>query len=92
MKILHVPTIQPVMLGVAAKPQGADNMTLAVLYATAFAATTSMSSTEVATQLGVERLVLLRHFMREIDGAFTRAQFLLYPNVQGLKALAIYLV
>ncbi|KAL2875799.1 hypothetical protein SGCOL_008946 [Colletotrichum sp. CLE4] len=79
------------MLGVAAKPQGADNMTLALLYAATFAATTSMSGTEVATQLGVERLILLRHFMREIDGAFTRAQFLLYPNVQGLKALAIYL-
>ncbi|KAK1491533.1 fungal specific transcription factor domain-containing protein [Colletotrichum tamarilloi] len=90
-KILHIPTIQPVMLGVAAKPQGADNITQALLYTTAFAATTSMSSTEVATQLGIERLVLLRHFMREIDGAFTRAQFLLYPNVQGLKALAIYL-
>ncbi|KAK7457617.1 hypothetical protein Landi51_01750 [Colletotrichum acutatum] len=91
MKILHIPTIQPVMLGVAAKPQGADHTTLALLYATAFAAITSMSSTEVATQLGTERLVLLRHFMREIDGAFTSAQFLLYPNVQGLKALAIYL-
>ncbi|KAK1712059.1 hypothetical protein BDP67DRAFT_61275 [Colletotrichum lupini] len=90
-KILHIPTIQPVMLGVAAKPHGADNITQALLYTTAFAATTSMSSTEVATQLGIERLVLLRHFVREIDGAFTRAQFLLYPNVQGLKALAIYL-
>ncbi|KAF4777102.1 hypothetical protein HER10_EVM0011535 [Colletotrichum scovillei] len=66
-KILHIPTIQPVMLGVAAKPQGADNITHALLYTTAFAATTrtegsgNLLSTTIPVPQFIHYALLITH-------------------------------
>lgn len=91
-KILHIPTIQPVVLGAAANPAEAEDATLALLYAIAFAATVTMQNSSSVDQLGYGKTTLLRYFMRRMDEAFMRAQFLLRPNTQSLTALVIYLV
>ncbi|EKG21319.1 hypothetical protein MPH_01311 [Macrophomina phaseolina MS6] len=64
---------------------------MALLFAISFAATAATSKHEAEEQLGFERLKLLRYFMRRIDGSLAKAKILLYPSIEALQALVIYL-
>ncbi|KNG86164.1 hypothetical protein ANOM_006580 [Aspergillus nomiae NRRL 13137] len=90
-KLLHIPTIQPVILHASANPHEADDTTMTLVYAVAFAATATVPRARSIEQLGFEKTLLLRHLMQQMDSAFMRAQFLLRPSTWGLTALVIYL-
>lgn len=91
-KLLHVPTIQSVVLDTVSKTETADHSILALVYAIAFAATVTLSSSETARQFLLEKTILLRHLMQEMDNAFMKGQFMIRPNTTSLTALVIYLV
>lgn len=92
MKILHIPTAQPHLLDAAKNSQPASDTTMALLYAVCFAATATISKEEALAQFGHDRLSLLRHFMYRMDQSLMKAKFLIYPDLQTIQSLVIYLV
>lgn len=92
MKILHVPTIQAVLLSAAIDHHSTDHTASALLYSVSFAAVASIQPNEAVDLLGFERLTLLRYLMQQMDIALMKARLLIYPNLQALQALVIYLV
>lgn len=92
MKILHVPTAHPKVLEAVINPHQTNETTMALLYAVCFVATATIPKQETKEQLGFERLTLLRYLMHRLDASLTKAKVLMYPNVEALQALVIYLV
>ncbi|KAE8416580.1 hypothetical protein BDV36DRAFT_259909 [Aspergillus pseudocaelatus] len=90
-KLLHIPTIQPIIMNASANPREADDTTMTLVYAVAFAATVTVPRAKSMERLGFEKTTLLRHLMQQMDSAFMRSQFLLRPNTRALTALVIYL-
>ena len=84
--------MQPIILNASANPHEADDTTMTLVYAVAFAATVTVPRAKSMERLGFEKTTLLRHLMQQMDGAFMRSQFLLRPNTRALTALVIYLV
>ncbi|KAF2137194.1 uncharacterized protein K452DRAFT_257913, partial [Aplosporella prunicola CBS 121167] len=91
MKLLHVPTVRSVFFAATNKDLPATDTTRALLYAMSFAATTTISRERTLSQFGIEQLSLLRHFMHQMDQSLMKAKFLIYPDLQTLQSLVIYL-
>lgn len=91
-KLLHIPTTQPLILNASANPGRADAATMALIYAVSFAATATLTKPDTMSQFNCDKSILLRHFMQQTDGALMRAQLILRPNAMVLTAFVIYLV
>ncbi|OJD30031.1 c6 transcription [Diplodia corticola] len=91
MKLLHIPTAQPLLLDAAKNTRSTGDTTVALLYAVSFAATASVTEEETMTQFGLSRLSLLRQLMYQMDQSLMKAKFLIYPNLQTLQSIVIYL-
>lgn len=91
-KILHIPTIQPVLAKASTNIDKADDTIMALLCAVCFAAVSTITKAQVVQRFIHGKSIMLRHFMQEMDSRFMKAQLILRPNTLTLTALVIYLV
>ncbi|KAJ5712600.1 C6 transcription factor [Penicillium malachiteum] len=91
-KILHVPSIQPVIFAAINKPKGAPADLNALIFAIFFAAVTTLSSEETQMVLGSSRYSAVEAYRRGLEVSLHRASFLDSPTLHSIQAMAIYLV
>ena len=89
-KILHLPTVEPLVYSTM-NGEGSDDCR-ALLFAIYFAAVTSLSEVDAANLLGRNRRCCLLDFQARIEKVLIDAACLDAPSMLSLQALAIYIV
>lgn len=90
-KVLHVPTIEPVILQAAVDQDGMSHGLAALTFAIYFSSVTSLSETECLHLFGVERSQLLQVYKLYTEQALSRAGLLVTHETLVLQAFVIYL-
>ncbi|KAE8359924.1 cytochrome P450 [Aspergillus caelatus] len=88
-KILHLPTVEPLVYSTM-NGEGSDDCR-ALLFAIYFAAVTSLSEVDAANLLGRDRRSCLLDFQARIEKVLIDAACLDTPSMLSLQALAIYI-
>ncbi|KAB8220162.1 cytochrome P450 [Aspergillus novoparasiticus] len=88
-KILHLPTVEPLVYATM-NGEGSDDCR-ALLFAIYFAAVTSLSEVDAANLLGRDRRSCLLDFQARIEKVVIDAACLDAPTMLSLQALAIYI-
>ncbi|KAE8385895.1 C6 transcription factor [Aspergillus alliaceus] len=88
-KILHLPTVEPLVYSTM-NGEGSDDCK-ALLFAIYFAAVTSLSESDAANLLGRDKRSSLLDFQARIEGTLIDAACLDAPSMLSLQALAIYI-
>ncbi|KAJ5718377.1 C6 transcription factor [Penicillium malachiteum] len=91
-KILHVPSIQPVIFAAINKPKDTVADLNALIFAIFFAAVTTLSSEETQMVLGSSRHAAVEAYRRGLEVSLHRASFLDSPTLHSIQAMVIYLV
>ncbi|KAL3422001.1 fungal specific transcription factor [Phlyctema vagabunda] len=91
-KILHIPTTQVDVFSAIADLETASGDMKALLFSIYFAATTTLSPTEVTNLLNQSREAALHKFKGALQQALSMSQILDSPSMKSLQALAIYIV
>ncbi|OGM45412.1 cytochrome P450 oxidoreductase GliC-like [Aspergillus bombycis] len=89
-KILHLPTVEPLVYSTM-NGEGSDDCR-ALLFAIYFAAVTSLAEVDAANLLGRDRRSSLLDFQARFEKVMVDAAFLDAPSMLSLQALAIYIV
>ncbi|KAI9654247.1 MAG: hypothetical protein M1821_006775 [Bathelium mastoideum] len=91
-KILHMPTIEPLLLSHADKldklPKGLETLFFSLYYA----AITSLSAADCLENFGEERNVLLERYQFAVQQALARANFLVTEEMVVVQAFALFLL
>ncbi|CZT13198.1 related to binuclear zinc cluster transcription factor that regulates the ratio between aurofusarin and rubrofusarin biosynthesis [Rhynchosporium agropyri] len=90
--ILHTPTMNKVIKQVQSNLNSLSRTTEALMFSIYFATVTSMTGTEVQTNFGVEKEVLLRQYRFGVEQALARAGFLNTDEIVTVQALVMFLV
>lgn len=90
-KVLHIPSIESVILQTAADQDGISHGLAALMFAIYFASVTSLSETECLHLLGDERSRLLQLYKLYTEQALSRAGLLVTHEILVLQAFVIYL-
>ncbi|KAB8264793.1 cytochrome P450 [Aspergillus pseudonomiae] len=88
-KILHLPTVEPLVYSIM-NGEGSDDCR-ALLFAIYFAAVTSLAEVDAANLLGRDRRSSLRDFQARFEKVMIDAACLDAPSMLSLQALAIYI-
>jgi hypothetical protein len=91
-KILHIPTTQATVFVAINNPNNVDEDLNALLFAIYFAATTSLSSTDVANLFGQHKSKALNDYKQGLERSLAGVNILDEPTMRSLQALTIYLV
>lgn len=91
-KILHIPTVQPVVFEAINNPDGTCKNVKALLSAIYFAAATSLQPDDVNHLLGQEKRIAIKMLKQNFEQSLEQANILDSPTLTSLQALAIYLV
>ncbi|KAH7319489.1 fungal-specific transcription factor domain-containing protein [Rhexocercosporidium sp. MPI-PUGE-AT-0058] len=91
-KILHTPTMNKVIKEVQNNLSSLSKSTEALMFSIYFATITSMTATEVQTNLAVDKEVLLRQYRFGVEQALARASFLNTNEIVTVQALVMFLV
>lgn len=95
LKILHIPTVQSIVVQTILEPRLAAPSTLALTFAIYYAAVTSMCSDEDDTPTSLpadERGAHLSRFKTALDQLLTVSNLVNQPDIPSIQALAIYVV
>ncbi|RAL03682.1 putative C6 transcription factor [Aspergillus ibericus CBS 121593] len=92
LKLLHVPTTQPLVFAAINSPGQAPANHTALLFAVYFAAVTSLSSPGTQVILGEDRQSALCKYQRGLEVSLHAASFLDSPTIISLQAISIYLL
>ncbi|ETS74371.1 hypothetical protein PFICI_14237 [Pestalotiopsis fici W106-1] len=89
-KILHIPTVQPIVYAAINEPHDVKPDLRALLFAIYFSALTS-TLRDVASCLNQDHEAELERFKRGIEISLSQADFLDQPTMQALQAMAIFI-
>jgi len=92
LKLLHIPTDQVRVYSSIENPNAVPLDNLALCFAIYYASAISLDDSQAQAILGEEKLGSLLRFKTGLEQALAHADFLDYPTVTGLHALAVYLV
>lgn len=92
LKILHIPSLQSVVVQTILNPGSASLSTLALTFAIYYAAITSMWEEEDTLVPPEEQAVLISRFKTALDQLLTVRHLISQPDIQCIQALAIYVV
>ena len=92
LKVLHIPTVQSVVINTIVSPQTVEPSNLALVFAIFFAAVTSLSRTDLATITSSSYQTLLSRYATGLNLALLKGDCLNNPKVSELQALATYAV
>lgn len=92
LKVLHIPTTQPVVFAAINNPKAASKDLNALLFSIYFAAVTSLRQADSHIIFGEDRQSVLKRFQRGLEVSLHSAAFLDSPTIVSLQAVSIYLV
>lgn len=92
LKLLHVPTDEIRVFTVIDNPYAAPMEDLALCFAIYFGSTTSLDTPEAQAILPEDRNTVLLRFKYGLEQAYAHSDFLNFPTITGLHALATYIV
>ena len=90
-KVLHIPTIEPLILQAATQPNGISKRLETLINAVFFSAVVSLSPAECLQFLGYEKQTLVRQYKYSTEQALARASFLETEEMMVLQAFVIFL-
>jgi hypothetical protein len=91
-KVLHVPTVEPLILQAASQMDHISRRLEPLMFAIYFSDVLSLSEGECIQLLGDEKSELLRRYKYSVEQALAQAGFLETEEMLVLQALAIFLV
>jgi hypothetical protein len=91
-KVIHVPTTQPLIVEAAANPESLPQETEALLFAIFALAVTSLSEDECKQLLNSKRTIAIERFTSGLQQAIYSSKFLVSYNLASLQALVLYMV
>lgn len=92
LKVLHVPTTQPVIFAAINNPSEAPADVSALLFSICFAAITTLDTEQIEFTIGFSRQSAIEIYQRGLEISLHNASFLDSPTIKSLQAMAIYLV
>lgn len=92
LKILHIPSLQSVVVQTILDPKSATTSTLSLTFAIYYAAVTSMCPDDSAPIPTEERKTLLYRFRTALDQLLAVSNLVNRPDIPSIQALAIYVV
>ncbi|KAH8650777.1 fungal-specific transcription factor domain-containing protein [Ilyonectria robusta] len=91
-KLIHVPTLQPILIIAITDHATIATKYQALLFAIYLASVVSMSDKETMTMLGICKDEAIRRFAVGVKTALTKVNFLVNYDITTLQALVLYLV
>lgn len=91
-KVLHIPTIQPMLLDAFTHPEKVPKGLECLMFAIYYGAVTSISNTECTEQWGEDRTSLLLKYRFGLEQALARANFLYCDEMIILQAFVVFLI
>ncbi|CRK40515.1 hypothetical protein BN1708_008242, partial [Verticillium longisporum] len=91
-KLVHVPTLQPIVVEAAANHRNVANNIQALLFSIYLISTITMSETESRQMLDTSRNEAIKKFTIGVKSALTRVNFLKNYDMTTLQALVLYLI
>lgn len=91
-KILHLPTLKPLLVDVVTNPHKASKSSVALAFNVYLAAISSMSDDECQGLFGIPKSIILSRYAVAARQALTQAGFLGTSNMMVLQAYSTYLV
>lgn len=92
LKVLHIPTTQPVIFAVINNTKHVPPDQSALLFSIYYAAVTSLNEAFVQLMFEEGRQSVLKRFQRGLEVSLHMARFLHAPTIPSLQAMSIYLV
>ncbi|AEO70604.1 uncharacterized protein THITE_2055818 [Thermothielavioides terrestris NRRL 8126] len=92
LKLLHLPTMQPVIFAAINDPEHVRPDLGALLFSVYFAAVTSICAAEVQLLLGIDQQSALARFQRGLEVHLHNGSFLDAPTIMSMQAMSIYLM
>ncbi|KAH7354539.1 hypothetical protein B0T11DRAFT_128981 [Plectosphaerella cucumerina] len=90
-KILHLPTIEPVVLRARDCSDGVSRGTEALMFAIYYSVVTSLTSTDCVAELGEDKGTLLARYRFATEQALARSNFLESAELVVLQSFTIFL-
>lgn len=91
-KLIHVPSLQPLVIEAAANHRNVANNTQCLLFAIYLVCTVSLSDAECRQMLDTSKEDALKTFTAGLKSALTRVNFMKHYDMVTLQALVLYLV
>lgn len=91
-KIIHVPSLQPILIEAAANHSNVPMNTRALLFAIYLVSVVTLTSSEAETMLDMTRDEAIWRFTNGVKLALTQINFLKNHDMVTLQALVLYLV
>jgi len=91
-KVLHIPTIEPVVLSAAAHLPNLSRSSECLLFAIYYGAVTSLTPQDCQARFNEEKQVLLSRYRFAIEQSLARANFLTTEEIVVLQAFVIFLI
>ncbi|KAF7169140.1 hypothetical protein CNMCM5623_001927 [Aspergillus felis] len=92
LKVLHVPTTQPVIYAAINNTKNISLDQSALLFSIYYAAVTSLRAADILLMFGEDRQSVLKRFQRGLEVSLHMAKFLDSPTIISLQAMSIYLL
>lgn len=91
-KVLHVPTFEPVLLEAISNPEKVTKSLEPLMFAIYYGAVTSMTAKECADQAGEDRAAMLHRYRFGLEQGLARANFLFCDEMIILQAFVVFLI
>jgi hypothetical protein len=91
-KLLHVPSVQQMILEAASDLQSTPKSTEALMFAIYLSSVNSMNDRDCRKTMGESRSALLANFSNATQQALVNTEFLKSTNLVVLQALTLYIV
>ncbi|KAF5009747.1 hypothetical protein FDECE_4093 [Fusarium decemcellulare] len=91
-KLVHVPTLQPVVIEAVTNHMNVSKNSQALLFAIYLSSVVSMTDKECRTMLDMPRDEALGRFTKGVKAALTKSNFLVNYDMVTLQALVLYLI
>ncbi|KAF2677348.1 hypothetical protein K458DRAFT_424013 [Lentithecium fluviatile CBS 122367] len=91
-KVLHIPTFEPVLLDAIAHPEKASKSLEPLMFAMYYGAVTSITPKDSVEQWGEERNTLLQKYRFGLEQGLARANFLFCDEMVILQAFVVFLI
>lgn len=91
-KVLHIPTFEPVLLEAIADPEKVPKSLEPLMFAIYYGAVTSMTAKECKEKLGEDRMPLLNRYRFGLEQGLARANFLFCDEMILLQAFVVFMI
>ncbi|ROT38976.1 hypothetical protein SODALDRAFT_149802 [Sodiomyces alkalinus F11] len=91
-KLVHVPSLQPLVIEAAANHRNVPNNIQCLLFAIYLVCTVSLSESECRQMLDTSKDEALKTFTAGVKSALTRVNFMKHYDMVTLQALVLYLI